>query len=842
MVGASPAKVMHLSGGEKFPVEDSSGSSEVSGKKKAKDVAKDAGSGAKEGRVHSVSGSSDASSPPSAVLSKSLLGSSVMQEFNLRSSPITRSNAASMKTHVEFISLPSHRKRGGKRGGLRGGWKGGSQGDGTKLNISSEDNASEVGEDFDVSAEMKSEEEKVDEKNCSQDNDKMASSDTEKVQPPKRKRGRPPKIRKDTPTSSPAASGAATKSGSSPSLSAPLPSHGSPGPISSSTRSSKSHGRGTGKGSAGTKTDAAEESPLPTKADPVSKVSGKTKGAEPLDKGTKSHDKGSQDKIPEDAEQPATEVLLPATSGKTSARRGGKGTGPPPPSPVLTSPTAKDHPAGTLGNKKLSTNTRSHSKRAVTEQGDGESTTTTASSSRKKAGGKVSKTTSKDSSDVDRQSVSSTKSNERKNSVSDTVTSKDQSRSESTSSPVKELRNKTSKSKKTTPKSRTPSKSDRGDKKSVSDTGDEAASDVTAGSARKAEEETEEKSDVEEPAPPTAQIALTEQRQSVFVSVLSGSDKKESAATPVAADEQVASVSESSSKEGGGAPEAASLPHKEPQRRVSETSPAFPYPSSSAPTPTYPQFPPYHPSFPPPHHMMYPPSAPPSTMYPFYGYPAAGHLQMGHPGHGPYYPHMAPPTVPPITTGDQIHVPQNMHPQSPYGQSLPALSPNGSTSCSAPSSSAVLPPTITSTATTVGGVRVSVLDKPPTQLPMVTLPYPLPSAATPRPMRPQPGGYPMEIPSPSGMRAYMGGGGAHSPDGLEPRHLHPLSQVYRPGMIGPYPPTHLPIPHHPSYHQAMPVRLDPSGIYMDWPVSWHVFGEYSGLPLIRPPLGPAIMS
>lgn len=808
-VGASPVKTMHLSTGEKVPTqqgEDASASSEASGKKKAKDGEmkakdKDAVSGAKEGRVHSVSGSSDASSPPSALLSKSLLGSTVMQEFNLRSSPITRSNAASMKmkTH-EFISLPSHRKRGGKRGGMRGGWKGGSRGGGdasSKLNISSEDNASEVGEDFDVSSEMKVEEEKADEKNTSQDSDKMVSSDTEKVQPPKRKRGRPPKIRKDTPTGSPAASGATAKTGSSPSLSAPLPSHTTPGPISSSTRSNKSHGRGIGKGSDSTKAEAADESPLPTKADTT-----RTKGTDSHDKGAKSHDKGVESQ--KKADPPETEVLLPATSGKTSARKGSKAA---PSSPVITSP--GDLPQG---NKKL-TNTRSHSKRAAMEQSDGESTTTTTTAGRKKGGGKVSKAASKDSSDVERQSVS-TKSSERKSSASDAVSSKEQSKSENTSSPTKELRNKTSKSKKTTPKSRMPSKSDRGDKKSVSDAGEEGEmSDVVAEATQKAEEEAEEKNDVEEPAPPTAQIALTEQRQSVFVSVLSGSDKKESGATPATTDEQVA-VSESSSKEGGGTSECAGSPQKESQRRVSETSPAFPYPSSSTPTPTYPQFSPYHPSFPPPPHMMYPPSAPPSTMYPFYGYPAAGHLQMPHPAHGPYYPHMVPPTVPPITTGDPS---QNIHPQSPYGQSLPAQSPNGSTTCSAPSSSAVLPPTVTSTATTVGGVRVSVLDKPPTQLPMVTLPYPLPSAAAPRPLRPQPGGYPMEIPSPSGMRAYMGGG-AHSPDGLEPRHLHPLSQVYRPGMIGPYPPTHLPIPH-PSYHQAMPVRLDPSGIYMDWPVS-----------------------
>lgn len=785
-VSASPAKVMHLNSGEKLPVQqddDVLSTSEASGRKKAKEGESKASS------ARSLSGSFDSSSSPIAVLSKSILGSNVMQEFNLRSSPITRSNAASMKmkTH-EFISLPSRRKRGGKRGGLRG--------DGAKLNVSSEDNASEVGEDFDISAEMKSEEleEKMEEKSCSQDSDKTASSDTEKVQPPKRKRGRPPKVRRDTPTGSPAALGSSvTKSSSSPSLSAPLPSHASLVPISSSTRSSKPHGRGAGKESGSAKTENTDESPLPAKTDSTDKKVLQGKEAESRDKRAESHDKRAQsrDESADDPDPPA-EVLT------KSSRKSGKGIVPPPPSPTPTSPVSKDLTAGKLdaqGNKKHFTGTRSHSKRgaATTEQGDGETTTTT---SRKKR--KVSKT---DISEADHQPSISGKSSERKSSVSDTVGFKEQSRPGSASSPTKEFRNK-SKSKKSTPKSRTPSKSDKAErKKSVSETGDTERADVSS-TAMKQEPEPEEK-DVEAPM---AQIALTEQRQSVFVSVLSGSDKRDSEATPTS--EEQATISESSSKEGSSISEAASSQHRESQQRVSETSPVFPYPASPAPTPTYPQFP-YHASFPPLPHMMYPPSGPPSTMYPFYGYPGTGHLSMQHPAHGAYYPHMAQP----ITTGDQIPLPQNMHPQTPYCQSLPSQSPTGDPSSSAPTSSVVLPPIITSTATTVGGVRVSVLDKPPTQLPMVTLPYHMPSAAAPRPLRPQPGGYPMEMPSPPGMRAFGG-----SPDGLEARHIHPLSQVYRPGMIGPYPPTHLPIPHHPSYHQGL--RLDPSGMaYMDWAVS-----------------------
>lgn len=790
---SSPAKAMHLNTGEKVPVQqdddasvgdvapastESVGGRKKSGESKGKDATTPRGQ----------CGDTISSPSDDTALSKSILGSSVMQEFNLRSSPMTRS-----KKKNEFVSLPSRRKRG-KRGAWRGGATTRADAASSKLNLSSEDNASEVGEDFEVSGDLKCEEERGDEKSCSQDSNKGAS-DTEKSQPPKRKRGRPPKVRKDTPTGSPVASsaGVMTKSNSSPSLSITPSSHASPGPISSSTRSNKSHVRGAVKAEkVSVKAETADESPLPAKTE---------KGLGSRDKAKVSHDKRVESRDESVAESEASAAPPPAAS--KCSRKSEKGSVAPPPSPA--SDVGKTE---VQDGRKHFTSTRSHSKQSA--EGEGE-TSTSSGGGNKKAGNKASKASGKDTSEADSQPSGSTKS---KGSASDPVGSKPGNSTTNTSSPAKEPRNK---SKKSTPKSRTPSKSDKTEhKKSVSET-EEAVRDEIADAVVKTE--MPEPKNAEEPAPPTAQIPLSQQRQSVLVSVLSGQEKEPTA------EEQTDAAStppESANKESGASEP--SLQHKDSQRRVSETSPVYPYPSSSTPTPTYSPFSPYHPSFPPHPHMMYPPSAPPSTMYPFYGYP--GSMPMPHPSHGAYYPHMAAPTVPlvapPITTGDQ-----NMLAQTPYSQSFPPNSSNGSALGSAPSCSALLPPTITSTATTVGGVRVSVLDKPPTQLPMVTLPYHMPNAAAPRPMRPPSGGYPMEIPSPPGMRAYLGGG--HSPDGLEPRqHLHPLSQVYRPGMISPYPPAHLSLSHHPPYHHTLPVRLDPTGMplpYMDWPVSNHTVAK-----------------
>lgn len=830
---------MQLNSAEKVPLgegESNSGGSiepAAGGKKKSKEGIESKGN--KEitpgghARVRSLSGGSDSTtSPPIAMLNKSRL-SNVMQEFGLRSSPVTRSNAASLKTH-EFISLPSRRKRGRRGGGWRGGaWKG--RGDGGKNSVCNyEDNTSEVGEDFDTSVDVKMETD--DEKSFTQDAvTTPPSPDKPLAQLPKRKRGRPPKIRRDTPSNSPSTSGAVV---SKTSRSTP-----SPALISSSTRSGKPVGRGGGKSAVSSNkrtetTTTTSESPLPSR-DAADSAGVKEKGEESCDG---------------NAEDQVTESPSVPTPVKTGSKAGVKKeeTLASAPQTTPTSSAQSDSSAQVSekhSSEKHFTGTRSRSKRApATEEapGDGDTTTTTTTSTtgRKKSGGsKVTRTPTKDASDAETQK---SKSNVDSSDTRTTNSPLAKQGSSSGGSPAKEPRSK-SRSKKSTPKTHhTPSKEKAEGKKSVSELEDVESDCNDADSAKPEQAEAaaqgeERKDAAEDPIPPTAQIALAQQRQSVFVSVLSGSEKKDVGGG--AADEAAGSSEGTETGTGkevvSSEKDVMSQQHNDvQQRRPSATSPVFPYSPAATPTPTYSQFPPYPGTFPPIPHMMYPPSAPPTSMYPphFYGYPGTQHMQMPHPSspHGAYFPppppHMpaAPPpqAPPPNTTGDQIGLPspQNMHPQqtqfstsSNNSQSFQPPPQGGSANGDTPPASSAAMPTVTSTATTVGGVRVSVIDKPLTQLPMVTLPYHMPGASAPRPLHPQPGGYPIDM-SPAS-RPTRGYGGGKSPDGLEPRppHIHPLSQVYRPGMMGPYPP-HL-LPPHPQYHHpAMAVMP-----FIDWAVS-----------------------
>ena len=819
--GGPPPKSMHLNSGDVVAMlEEEEGTTEppaAGGKKKPKESIESKSSSnsssSKEitpggrARVRSLSGGSDSTtSPPIAMLNKSRL-SNVMQEFGLRSSPVTRSNAASLKTH-EFISLPSRRKRG-RRGGWRGGaWKG--RGDAGKNSMCTEDNTSEVGEDFDTSGDIKMETDKTDdEKSFTQDT--PTSPDKPLAQPPKRKRGRPPKIRRDTPSNSPSTSGAVV---SKTSRSTP-----SPALISSSTRSGKSVGRGGGKSAVGSnrRTETASESPLPSKD--VDSAGVKEEGEE------------SCDGIAEDQVIKSPGVSTPVKAGsKASGKKEETLTA----SAPQTTPTSSSEVSEKRSSEKHFTGTRSRSKRApaTEEGGDGDTTTTTATTGRKKSGaGKVTRTPTKDASDAETQK---SKSNvDSSDTRIGTGTNSPLAKQAGSGSPAKEPRSK-SRSKKSTPKTHTPSKEKTETKKSVSELEDVESDSNNADSAKLAHAEAagaEERKDMEDPIPPTAQIALAQQRQSVFVSVLSGSEKKDAGGGT--ADEAAgSSEGTGTGKEGVSSEKDATSQHnKDVQRRLSATSPVFPYSPAATPTPTYSQFSPYPGTFPPIPHMMYPPSAPPTSIYPphFYGYPGTQHMQIPHPSspHGAYFPpppHMpsAPPqqAPPPSTTGDQtLPSPQNVRPQpvqfttsSNNGQ--PFQQPQGSTNGDTPPASSAPVPTVTSTATTVGGVRVSVIDKPLTQLPMVTLPYHMPGASAPRPLRPQPGGYPIDMsPASRPARGYSGG---QSPDGLEPRppHIHPLNTVYRPGMMGPYPP-HL-LPPHPPYHHPMAVMAP----FMDWAVSY----------------------
>ena len=798
-------------------------------------------------RVRSLSGGSDNASSPTTSVGRSGSNNSYTQEFNIRSSPVTRSNAASMKAH-EFISLPRNRRKRGKRGGLReGGRGGGGRGGGSSKqhNISSEDNASEIGEDFDSPTSMKT----TAKEDSSPKDFQMLDipDDPPPLHPPKRKRGRPPKVRRDTPSTSPASSSGVggganlSHSKSSPSLSSGCSS--SPGPISSSTRSRKSHGRG-GKtnihSTSNIKVEPAEENPLPSKSDNLSNKispgdSSKLSLSDTVDS-DKMDTTTSSGKTPGTPQPTAIPNILPQAYGKNTECVDSMA---PPPSTSPSAPPTLSDSRAPKNEKSSSTSSRGRLKRTAPDtNSDGEFSARKRSKKNSNSKtpttqeeGNISKvkTQSSDNKDLDEDTAAN----------SDFISKKSSKTESSSSAPLpppttppttkKESRSKIKT--KDLSKSKTPTKSSKGGsskKKSGSDSdGTESDCDGVIQSNKSeaavvvvAEAGGEgENGSVEDAALPTAQITVSQQRQSsVFVSVLSGPEKKGEASNQSEDLQLPNNVDPSSSgKEGKPAGKEPVLQKSESQRRLSETptSPVFAYPTSSTPTPTYPQFP-FPGSFPPPHphHMMYP-SGPGSPLYPphFYGYPGTQPIQMPLP-HGAYL--SGPPhpslsmthSLPPNTSGDQPST-HTMYPHVSFSsQAFPPNSLHGAPSGSPNSTTAAM---VTSVATTVGGVRVSVLDKPPTQLPMVTLPYHMPSATAPR-TRP-PAGYPMDLPPPPGMRAYIGSGG-HSPDGLHPPH--PLSQVYRPGMMGPpYTPSHLPPPHP---YTSLTVRLDPTGMpYMEWP-------------------------
>ena len=844
----SPAKMMLLNNGEKVSVkeEDESETSssfvaEVGNKRRSREEQK-----SKETppgshlRGHSLSSGSDNTSPTASARGSI---SSTLLEFGLSSSPITRSNAATLKVH-EFMSLPSYKKRGGGkrkgRGGRKGGWKGGRGGGGAKHG--NEDNTSEIGEDFESPGDSSK---VADDDRAKESNkiDKIDSMDDVPSQPPKRKRGRPPKIRKDvtTPSTSPI-SGAAglSKSKSSPSLSSNNPSLG---PISSITRSSKSQNRGEGgaKTSDGNiKTEPAEENPLPSKSD-----NSKSKR---LWNSPDSNSKGATQSSTSEKHSTDHPPTIPSILPKLYAKEDGGNADSS--SQIASASVSTDLETPKIDvldeDKQQSISTRSRPKRGHTDDTD--------SSGKKKFTKKnVSKTPVKNDNTVATDDVPESGVVEMTNDASELISEKQTQpgKEKNLPPPWKETRSKSRGKNLAVAKGKASSKTSKGVKKKSISESDGMESDGSVES-NQSEVVVETRKGgggkiVEDSAVPTAQIPVSQQRQSsVFVSVLSGPEKK--GEPPVHQSEDQAnsdSASSSSSRE-----EKAVVGEKDPntqkptesQRRPSETSPVFPYSTSSTP---FAQFP-YPATFgpPPPHHIMYPPSGVPSTMYPhFYSYPGSQPMQMPpHPpppgsylSPTPPHPHpsmSATPPVPPNTTGDQnLPSPHNLHPQQPAFNSSQPYPPNSThtstTSGTVPANNNVsitATAIVTSVATTVGGVRVSVLDKPPTQLPMVTLPYHMPSATAPRPRPPGPGGYPMDL-TPPGMRPYIGG--AHSPDGLDSRphiHPHPLSQVYRPGMVGAYHPTHLPPPHPSYHHPPLTVRLDAAGIpYMEWAVSVGLF-------------------
>lgn len=123
-----------------------------------------------------------------------------------------------------------------------------------------------------------------------------------------------------------------------------------------------------------------------------------------------------------------------------------------------------------------------------------------------------------------------------------------------------------------------------------------------------------------------------------------------------------------------------------------------PYPPGSTPTPTYSPYP-YSMPYPP---MMFPPGGSP---YPYYGYPSATQPPMP----GSYIPPgMLPhPHAPPPHMDQPLSMDAMSPPHSTYGMYSSSPAP---------------------AMTTVSGVRVSVLDKPPTHLPAVS-PHQIPMAS-----------------------------------------------------------------------------------------------------------------
>jgi len=188
---------------------------------------------------------------------------------------------------------------------------------------------------------------------------------------------------------------------------------------------------------------------------------------------------------------------------------------------------------------------------------------------------------------------------------------------------------------------------------------------------------------------------VTQRPPSVIVSVLSGSEKGEKKV-----DEKPTSSSDAMS---GKAPETEPEAKKpEARRKLSMSEPSMQIPYSLASTPTYvPSTYPYPGPFPPPPVMFPPPGSPTSSMYP------------------PYYGGYPPPPMPP---GPYMHPPPPPMGMMPHPPLLP--SQQGSTSQPHTMPSPYTPATSSqlSSITTVGGVRVSVLDKPPMQMPTVTVP------------------------------------------------------------------------------------------------------------------------
>ena len=870
-----------------------------------------------------VGGSTTGGSNSSGSSSSSALAST-LQELGLRNSPITRSNAASLKTPHEFISLPTRRKRG-KRGGGGGAWRGSFKNwkEGSKQDTGSDDNMSEdIGEDFESPTEarsslkdaMRSSARKEVAKAVSNAASNAASTSTGSAsnavpaknldlspdeatqQPQKRKRGRPPKARNSAP-STPHSDGGGVAKGS--------PSSSS-GTSSGMTRSGKFHGRGgksntvaatSGTGGEDFDLEPAEESPLPSKSKSSLSVTG-SKSASSLPTWESIKKGGEKGKS---AKSVAVDESAPSKQKKEGSKTGTTALASHDSSVSQPSGRKSDAPIrGLSGNKRALASdekvdpvprkrqkrrkssfgsTRGKAKKVMEEEEEVEEEQAEEEEEEEEEGvgtegEKEEHAEAASDDEPEEEEDEEDKRDDRK------AASKKAEEGATSSVVVSKTRGR-GKGSKGASKPKPAAKSAKGKprKKSHSEV-EEPDTDASVGAESKAtvavavteeekKDDTQEKKEAEDAtsAMPAAKIPVSQQRQSsVIVSVLSGPSEKPQqqqqqqppAQSQAQTSEQPGKVTgsndgnlEPAAKEVGGA--VSEREFRQPEQSQPPTAQMFHYPSSSPTTPTYGPFT-YPASFPPaPHPMMYhaPPPGHPPGLYPqFYPYPGS-QLQMPHPSQFlPPQPPMGIPAHPgtqnsgnpeqnvasPGLQGQPQQHPQQQqqqqHPQQQQQQQQPqqqqqqlggqvSYNSHAPQSSPASTSSGIV---ITPAATTVGGVRVSVVnDKPIARLPMVTLPYHMPSATPPRGPRPPPGagGYsPMEIPP--GIRNYMpGAGGPQSPEGLEShQHMHPphpLHQVYRPGMappmMGGYHTPHL----HPSaYGAPMAIRMDHMPPYIDW--------------------------
>ena len=671
-----PAKAMQLNTKERLPVgedmemdrdrECADVGSPQKRRPREKEGKKETLSGQQRPRTRSLSSSDNSSPPLKPSLSVPNEMGSVRGGAGLRSSPVTRSNAATMKT--EFISLPARRRRGG---GRRGRGRGAAAGRGR-----GQDNMDEDREY--VSMEMDYNESQLEEPS------KEELEPPQQPPPPvKRRRGRPPKNRNKevlVPTGS--SKSAPTSTQTTPNI---TPSNSAAG--SSSAKQMKAAGRGRG-GRAAIERDSAmeeqEENPLDIKSSKLPPWVDETD--EPTSK------------------QQTSEALTPINESASL--------------PVLKSHSSKSESASSVTSTK-----ENKSKTQESDQYEGAISHSQGRRGRKKT------------TDGSRGQNSET-----------AVTAEEEKEIKTRSRAKSSRKASESTSEKETPPSASPP-------------------------VKEDEEGTESEKD----------SAVASRPSSVIVSVLSGPESKGPAA-PVGAS--------SSNSGGGGMPDEQKHDHSQSMvsadektavsdtqqfkhSSVNESVPpmmGYPPPPTSAPTPTYPYS--YTGAYPPPHPIMYPPG-PASSMYPYYYHPGSAGSQpppiMPHPYHlSPVPP--PPPVMMPAEQqgGSGTGLPSPHHSMNPFQFQTTSPSPNG------PAPNTTVMAMSQSAATTVGGVRVTLLDKPPTQMPTVTVPHPV-SRSHPIPTSVYPGHTPMtdhagNPTSPMGQvplirPSYIPTAGAHSPEG-----------------------------------------------------------------------------